>query len=262
MSGYIRRRKGAFRVDRAQRIGAIIPGEIVLYELQRFLDDNYARGGDARLLDVGAGTKPYEAVYAEYFTSATSVDVPSSVHDISSVDVLAPADDLPFPDDAFDCVLCTEVLEHCPDPLAALGEMGRVLRPGGRIFLTTPFLVPLHELPHDYYRYTPPALAYLAERAGLTVVSIRPKGDYLAVAFGLLTYPWSKLWQVLASRSKLNLYHHYNPLVAVPLVAPQALYVAVWKRLRTREHSLLARVSGKLSYITLGYVTVLEKPAP
>lgn len=262
MTSYVRRHRSGYRVDRTQRLGTIIASEIVLHELERFLDEHFRRGAESRLLDVGAGSKPYAPVYSKYFSSCTSVDVPSSRHDISGVDVLAPADALPFADDSFDCVLCTEVLEHCADPLAALAEMTRVLRPGGRLFLTTPFLVPLHEVPHDYYRYTPSALAYLAERAGLTVVSIRPKGDYFAVAFGLLTYPWSKLWQVLASKSKLGLYHQYNPLIALPIVLPQVLYVAMWKRLRAREQGFAARISGRLSYITLGYVTILAKPGP
>lgn len=259
---YVEPHGSGYRVDRAQRLAAIVPAEIVLYELRQFLDEHFPPGGERRLLDVGAGSKPYAAVYAKHFSASTSVDVPSSLHDIGGVDVLAPADALPFPDESFDCVLCTEVLEHCPDPFAALAEMARVLKPGGRIFLTTPFLVPLHDMPNDYFRYTPSALRYLAERAGLSLDSVRPKGDYVAVALGFLTFPWAKLWQALASRSGLGLYHPYNPLVGLPIVVPQLLYVALWKRLRARPGSLPGRISAKLSYVTLGYVTVLTKPRP
>src|SRR5207253_8206909 len=134
----------------------------------------------AAVLDLGAGTKPYAPLYGRYFNSCTSVDVPHSPHDIGGVDVMASADDLPFDAESFDCVICTEVLEHCPEPRETMAEIARVLKPGGWVFLTTPFLRPLHEMPSDYYRYTPSGLGRLAETTGLIVRSIRPRGDYTA----------------------------------------------------------------------------------
>lgn len=257
-SGYVRAHRNGFSVVRARKLGSIVPSQIALDELCRFFDKSFPAGGNA-LLDLGAGTKPYSPVYRERFGSCTAVDVPYSPHDISHVDVLASADELPFGTETFDCIVCTEVLEHCPNPGGVLAEMHRVLRPGGFVFLTTPFLVPLHEMPHDYYRFTPSALQWLAQSAGLSVVSIRPKGDYLAVALNVLSYPWAKFWQVLASRSHLPLYHPYNPLVGIPVVLPQLAYLAWWRYVRRREHGALRTISDKLSYITLGYITILER---
>jgi ubiquinone/menaquinone biosynthesis C-methylase UbiE len=82
---------------------------------------------------------------------------------------MASADTLPFEDDYFDCVICTEVLERCARPLDVVGEISRVLRSEGWLFVTTPFLRPLHEMPNGYYRYTPTALRELGTAAGLTV---------------------------------------------------------------------------------------------
>jgi len=229
------------------------------------LDASFPVGGAGALLDLGAGTKPFAPVYSPHFGSCTSVDVPYSQHDIGSVDVLASADNLPFNEQSFDCVLCTEVLEHCPDPAAVLREVHRVLRPNGKVFLSTPFLVPLHEMPHDYYRFTPSALRYLASLSGLRVMSIQPKGDYRLVAFGMLTYPWSKLWQALGNRLWRGFYHSRNPLIWATLVLPQLLYTASWKRLQRKGSRRARRLYDKLSYITLGYVTVLardETPPP
>jgi len=47
----------------------------------------------------------------------------------------------PFPDDSFDLVICSHVLEHVPDDAAALREMRRILRPGGRALLLTPLAI-------------------------------------------------------------------------------------------------------------------------
>lgn len=138
-------------------------------------------------------------------------------------------------------------------------EMERVLRPGGKAFVTTPFLVAEHEMLHDYFRFTPSALRLLAEEADLTVVSIRPKGAYVAVALGTLMFPWGKLWQLLSRRLDVQLYHPYNPLVFLPLVLPHLVYVSLWKRMRRTEGGLLNRLHERLSYVTLGYVTTLAK---
>src|SRR5438132_6447992 len=146
------------QVKRMRNIGAVISNEIILFELRQFLESHFGGRTSAAVLDLGAGTKPYAPLYGRYFNSCTSVDVPHSPHDIGGVDVMASADDLPFDAESFDCVICTEVLEHCPEPRETMAEIARVLKPGGWVFLTTPFLRPLHEMPSDYYRYTPSGL--------------------------------------------------------------------------------------------------------
>jgi SAM-dependent methyltransferase len=211
------------------------------------------------MIDLGAGLKPYEILYKRYFTSWTSVDVPASLHDIS-VDVLAAADNLPFEDGSYECIICTEVLEHCPHPTAVVKEMYRVLKPGGKVFLTTPFLVPLHEMPYDFFRYTPTSLKGMAEEAGFQVKSICSKGEYTAVALGFIQLPMTKVWQQLSKRLKLSLYHPYNPFVFATILLPQLIYISAWKKFRRMNNASVAKVYDKLSYATLGYVTILNKP--
>jgi SAM-dependent methyltransferase len=246
-------------VDRWRDIGAVISHEIILFELRQFLESSFGGVRACAVLDLGAGRKPYAPVYERYFESSTSVDVPDSPHDIQDVDILASADDLPLEAESFDCVICTEVLEHCPEPTNVLREIARVLKPGGRVFLTTPFLRPLHEMPHDYYRYTPSGLAQLAKTTGLLVRSIRPRGDYTAVALVTLQLPVGKAWYLLAKTTRLPLNSPYNPLVYLTIVLPQQMYVIVWKHARMRGGRLKS-LYDKLSYYTLGYVTELEKP--
>lgn len=90
-----------------------------------------------------------------------------------SVDVVATADRLPFPDASFDVVVTTEMLEHDPSPWLSLAEIGRVLRPGGRLILTTRgngFFE--HNEPSDYWRFMPAARERLLELASCVPVAV------------------------------------------------------------------------------------------
>jgi SAM-dependent methyltransferase len=233
---------------------ALISNELIVDGLVGFLEARFPGGGGA-LLDLGAGTAPYAPLYAPRFARCLTADVDHSPHDVGGVDVLADAASLPFADGEFDCVVCTEVLEHCPDPDAVLREIRRVLRPGGSAYLTTPFFQGLHELPHDYFRFTPPGLERLAERAGLRCASVVPRGDQLAVMLLALQYPLAKLLQRLRP-----LYRYENPLVYLLLVLPQRAYLGLWRRVLARPGGAAARLAGLLGSTSLGYVSVLERP--
>lgn len=65
---------------------------------------------------------------------------------------------LEFDDDVFDLVVCNAILEHVIDPRTAIAELGRVLKPGGEIWVEVPFNQPYHPCPHDYWRVTVPGL--------------------------------------------------------------------------------------------------------
>ena len=88
----------------------------------------------------------------------------------------------PVPDASVDVVLCTETLEHVPDPPAFLAEAFRCLRPGGRLLLTVPFAARWHYIPHDYWRFTPSGLDRLLSAAGFARVAVFARGNALTVA--------------------------------------------------------------------------------
>jgi SAM-dependent methyltransferase len=103
-------------------------------------------------------------------------------------DVRADIVALPFRAGAFDAVKATEVLEHVPDPAAALRECARVLHAGGHLVMTAPFLERLHGDPGDYARFTETMWARLLDEAGLRPVRIAPQGGYFTHLAGLVRF--------------------------------------------------------------------------
>jgi SAM-dependent methyltransferase len=128
------------------------------------------------ILDVGSGLAPYRELFSH--TSYVTCDWDQSIYSPEvPPDIVSSADNIPVEDQSFDAVLCTEVLEHVPAPWEVLNEFHRIIRPGGAVWITVPFAWPLHEQPHDYYRYTQFGLRYLLEKAGFSQVDVKPLSD-------------------------------------------------------------------------------------
>lgn len=139
----------------------------------------------AVVLDVGAGDAPYRELFehCDYRTS----DWEQSVHEgARRANYIASADALPLEGATVDAVLMTQVLEHVADPRAVLGEAARVLRPQGGVFLTVPFVWELHELPYDYWRFTPASLERLLVGAGFVDVEVEARNDCFQTAAQVL----------------------------------------------------------------------------
>jgi SAM-dependent methyltransferase len=157
-----------------------------------------------RVLDVGCGERPYE----ELLVGAAEIvgfDVPGNPY----ADLHGSIDALPVEDASFDVVLCLQVLEHVPDPAAAVRELRRVVRPGGRVLLSTHGVYPYHPNPDDLWRWTHDGLARLFLTNGeWASVTVRP-GAGTAATLAMLSGHFADL---LAKRL------HVRGL-AVPFVA-------------------------------------------
>lgn len=77
-----------------------------------------------------------------------------------------------------DTVIATEFFEHSPDPQSIMKEISRVLKSGGTLLFTVPFLWNLHTVPYDEYRYTPYALERLLRNAGFAEIELTPLGGW------------------------------------------------------------------------------------
>ncbi|MFQ5561574.1 MAG: class I SAM-dependent methyltransferase [Nitrospinota bacterium] len=134
------------------------------------------------LLDIGCGLKPYHDVFVDNVSKYIGVDWASSCHQNRKIiDAFSNNNALPFKSNSFETVLCTEVLEHSPNPSLAIQEVWRVLKPGGTLIMTAPFMYLVHEPPWDYFRYTEYGLKHLTKEAGLEVIYIKPLGGYSTV---------------------------------------------------------------------------------
>lgn len=124
---------------------------------------------EGRTLEVGAYGRPS---YGRFFPNRIGVDIREG----PGVDQVASVYELPFDDGRFDNVLCMSVLEHLEEPQRAIAEMRRVLKSGGRIIVSVPFLFPIHDAPGDYWRFTKYGLQYLF-REGWDIVELKAEGD-------------------------------------------------------------------------------------
>lgn len=162
----------------------INPFYLIRRELFRHLKEMAPRL-KGRLLDFGCGRKPFENLFTvdEYI----GVDIQQTGHDHtnSKVDIFYDGKNLPFENETFDSLFCSEVLEHVFNPDEILPELNRVLKPGAQALFTVPFCWNEHEVPYDYARYSSFGISHLLARHGFRVVELRKSGSFVRVIFQL-----------------------------------------------------------------------------
>ena len=111
------------------------------------------------ILDAGAGESQFKQFcshlkyisqdFGEYDGSG-EVGLQMGKWDVSKIDIKSDITAIPLDNNAVDAILCTEVFEHIPDPLAALREFQRLLKPGGYLVITVPFMSITHFAPYHF----------------------------------------------------------------------------------------------------------------
>jgi ubiquinone/menaquinone biosynthesis C-methylase UbiE len=112
-----------------------------------------------KILDAGAGECQFKKYcthlnyvsqdFAQY-NGDGNVGLQMGSWDNTQLDIVSDITSIPVADGSFDAVMCTEVLEHVPDPVAALKEMNRTLRSGGYLMITVPFASLTHFAPYHF----------------------------------------------------------------------------------------------------------------
>lgn len=165
------------------------------YRLHHYLAAAIADHARGDCLDAGSGRSPYRRMLSADATQVVSIDIEDGS---GNLDILGDIQSMPqVASDAFDTVLCSQVLEHVPRPWEAMAEFSRVLRPGGVLLLTVPHLSWIHEAPHDYYRYTKYGLKDLASSAGLVSQSVEPTGGLLCFLLHGVSVAWMSVFGAL-----------------------------------------------------------------
>ncbi len=139
-------------------------------------------GSDKSILNLGSGVKEIreDVINVDFFP-------------FDNVDIVADIADLPFADQSIDAVICEFVLEHVPNSAKVVEETKRILRPGGVVYISVPFVASFHSSPNDYYRWSKQGLKYLLKdfneidsgvRCGPTSALIYVLSEWLGTVFG------------------------------------------------------------------------------
>ncbi len=177
------------------------------------------------ILDVGCGSQPYRslipaaATYHGLDYSGARTNFGYSMPETTYYE----GDRWPIDETTADVVLCTETLEHVPDPSVFLSEAFRCLKPRGRILLTVPFAARWHFIPHDYWRFTPSGLQRLLGTAGFTDIAVYARGNAVTVAcYKLMGLLLPLLFPQQVSRGKA-FWLRVLGVLALPLICLLAL---------------------------------------
>lgn len=164
-----------------------------------------------RTLDIGCGTKPYAHLYGSTEYVGLEIDTPRN-RSSKNADHFYDGNAFPFGGAEFDSIVANEVFEHVFNPDQFLAEVVRVLKPGGMMLMTLPFVWDEHEQPHDFARYSSFGIRSLLERHGLEIIEQRKSTDDIRVIFQLLNaYIFKK---TASKRGRLN------PVAMLLLMAP------------------------------------------
>lgn len=191
-----------------------------------------------KILDLGCGSKPYASLFNK--NEYLGIDIISGGHKNSAKnsDLFFDGKIIPFVNNSFDVVICTQVLEHTEEPDQLLKEANRILKKNGILYITCPFVWPEHEIPYDFRRYTQYGLKKIFKENGLTVEKISATTGIFGTTGQLLSV---FLFELVGNNVILRI------LTAVMICFPIQLSFAIL--------DFMFRYQG----ITLDYVVIAKK---
>jgi SAM-dependent methyltransferase len=219
---------------------------------------------DNLLLDAGAGFLRYKnklAPHAKYV--ATDFEQVFAQHSKDKLDFICSLDDIPQPDNTYDVIVNTQVLEHVEYPQKVINELYRVLKPGGTLYLTTCQTYYMHAAPYCFFFFTKYGLESLFKHAGFVDVSVRPRGGlFWVLAKFIGAFPSMLYYQYAYDGHKLTVGKTpklRSPILAL-LLAP-FFVVADFIFGRIIPFILFfVDALDRQKYYTLGYACIVKKP--
>jgi SAM-dependent methyltransferase len=207
----------------------INPFYFIRADLQRNIK-RYAPELKGRLLDFGCGRKPSEKLFSvdEYIGIDTMTT--GHEHKNSKIDVFYDGKNIPFEDNSFDSIFCSEVLEHVFNLDEVMPEIRRVMKPDGKILVTVPFCWNEHEVPFDFGRYSSFGIIHLFEKYGFKVTTLKKSGTFARVNMQLFALYW---YSVINTKNVM-----INYLLRMFLIAPINLIGSILLPLLPKNDSM------------------------
>jgi SAM-dependent methyltransferase len=141
-----------------------------------------------RVLNAGCGNRDLTEIMKSYGTTeVVNYDIESTIPGA----IIGSLVETPFENNSFDCIICNAVLEHVPAIDKVMGELSRVLKPGGFFVASVPYLQPYHLNPTDFRRYTRDGLIELGEIHGLKTKDVLPVHT-IAQTLGWIAWEYAK----------------------------------------------------------------------
>jgi len=194
-------------------------------------------GLKGKILDVGCGDSPYQALLNSQNTAYTGIDIAdaNTFDYLNSAVIPFDGRHIPFGSNVFNGIICTEVLEHVEEYQLLIGEMHRVLVNGGIAFITIPWSARYHYIPYDYFRYTPSSLKTMF--SCFSQVSIKPRGSDIAVIANKLIVLWFRNL-LPASRWKYIFVPFWIAMSPVLGAAVAGAHISLWLNLGSADDPL------------------------
>lgn len=206
--------------------------------LYEFLDVEYSTiAAGSRVLAIGAGGE-VNSLLGQHAKNIGFDTVSFDIDEKRAPDIQGDICTYEFAEGAYDAIVMSEVLEHVHSPHLAIGNIQRALKQNGKLILTTPFMLPIHEAPYDYYRYTRYGLAFLLRDFG--DVRILERNSY----FEAIDVLYARLLQSKASGPRWIAY-----LLVLLIGVRQPITWAMGKLIKTNA-------------MTTGYLATAKKEPP
>ena len=151
------------------------------YWLDKFLSESDFNG---KVLDVGGIKKGKRGEFRPPMSNVDSWEY-LNISDDTLPDYLCSSEAIPTHDNTFDVVLIAEIIEHLECPEKTLKESLRVLKAGGKLIATIPFLYPVHADPFDFQRWTPEKITMEFDKVGFDEVKIEYMGGFFSVLYDI-----------------------------------------------------------------------------
>ena len=211
-----------------------------------------------RVLDAGAGSAPYRALFShcryetQDFVQLNDDQLRHGAY--GKMDYVCDLTAIPVADATFGAILCTEVIEHHPEPIRVVNELARILAPGGRLLLTAPLGSGIHQEPYHYYGgYTPYWYERFLAAAGLTNIRVEANAGSLrhfgqeSVRFLRMTAPFRQKMGMLAELAWLPFWLLLLPILGliVPLASQLMDRFDTARRFTVGYHVVAERAADK-----------------